>query len=306
MEYDEFADNTSGKTSIASQSFQREFSQDDVEAVATSRVMSNLLPFEKHKNTFSSRFNNQLAQHHPEPSDDNNIFEDYDVEDPSQRPLSNQSDDIKSCDMSIELRKNIGNQINSRQTSNKSCTSQGDFFEPCYYEEDRSNVSTSELSNYNSEENPLPPPPPEAELNVNFVFDPSFNGIKAFNGDRTSYTSSDCPSPLPPKHSTPTKPPPPPLPPSKSLKVKAAAPKPNDIKGNVSQPKIKTEILTRTTQPPSSVLGPKSTSNNSAMTTGDANRIEPCPDTKANWGNIAAMIANKPVLKSSPSRIQRY
>ena len=268
--------------------------------------MSNLLPFEKHKNTFSSRFHNQLAQHHPEPSDDNDFFEDYDVEDPSLRPLSNQSDDIKSCDMSIQLRKNIGHQMNSRQTSNESRTSQERFFEPCYYEEDRSNVSTSELSNYNSEEKPLPPPPPESELNVNFIFDPSFNGIKAFNGDRTSYTSSDCPSPLPPKHSTPIKPPPPPLPPSKSLKVKAAAPKPNEVKSNTLKPKVKTETPARTTQPPSSVLGSKSSSNISAMTAGEAKRIEPNPDAKANWGNIAAMIANKPVLKSSPSRIQRY
>ena len=305
MEYDEFADNTSRKTSNASQSFQREFSQDDVEAVATSRVMSNLLPFEKHKNTFSSRFNNQLAQHHPEPSDDNDFFEDYDVEDPSQRPLSKQSEDIKSCDMSIELRKNFGNEMNSRQTSNESRTSQENIFAD-YYEEDRSNISTSELSNYNTEENPLPPPPLESELNVNFTFDPSFNGIKAFNGDRTSYTSSDCPSPVPPKHSTPIKPPPPPLPPSKALRMKAAAPKPNEVKGSVSHSKAKTETPAHTTQPPSSVLGSKSTSNISAMTAGDAKKIEPNPDAKANWGNIAAMIANKPVLRSSPSRIQRY
>ena len=119
--------------------------------------------------------------------------------------------------------------MSTRQPREESRTSQEDFFED-YYKDDRSNVDSSSFSNYEEEVKNLPPPPPEDELRINFSFDHSFNGIKAFNGDRTSYSSSDCPSPLPPKHSTPIKPPPPPLPPSKALKMKVAAPQSKDMK----------------------------------------------------------------------------
>ena len=191
------------------------------------------------------------------------------------------------------------------QTPDESRTSQEDFFED-YYKDDRSNVASSNFSNYGTEENHLPPPPPEDELNVNFSFDHSFNGIKAFNGDRTSYTSSDCPSPLPPKHSTPTKPPPPPLPPSKSLKIKAAAPKPKEVKEDVNAiGKTKAEPPARSLQTSLSFRGSKSSSNINASST-SPKRIETNPDAKANWGNIAAMIANKPTLKSNQNRNQRY
>ena len=304
-EYDEFAGSNSRKTSTTSQTFPRQFSQDDVEAVATSEVMSNLLPFEKHKNKFSPRFQESLPTHLPTSSEDNDFFEDYDVDYSTQRPLSNNSDDLKSNEMSINLRENHESQINTRQTREESRTSQEDFFED-YYKDDRSNVGSSNFSHYEEETKNLPPPPPEDELKINFSFDHSFNGIKAFNGDRTSYSSSDCPPPLSPKHSTPIKPPPPPLPPSKALKMKAVAPKPKDTKGkNSAMAKIKAEAPVHSIPSSHTVHGSKSSTNVNPSPTGETKGMETNPEAKANWGNIAAMIANKPQLKSNQNRTQR-
>ena len=263
--------------------------------------MSNLLPFDKQKNKCSSRFHQNSPRHLPlseeiDASDEEEDDMDYDTS-TVQRSLGHDSDEMMSSN-SIALRKPKGQQISSQYIGDEKLISSP--FED-YYKETVSNTASYYDPNDSGEDEKLPPPPPEDELKVKFLFDHE----RSFISNRNSSSSSDCPSPLPPKKSVPSKAPPPPPPPAKSSKAKPIATKStNDFKQTDAADST-SKINTKNTNHPTSSKPTRSFSRSFSSTSKsdhEDKNTEVDNDSKANWGNITAMIANKPLLKSNENR----
>ena len=305
-EYDEFADSRSKATNKKPITYLTHLNvNDDVEDVATCEVMSNLLPFDKQKNKFSSRFQQKVPQHLPtseeiDASDEDEDDLDYDTS-PAKASFNHDSDEQMPSNP-LTFRKPQGvQQINSQyMRDEKPISSPFDD----YYKETNSNTTSYYEPNYSGEEEKFPPPPPEDELNVKF----SFDHTRSFNSKRDSSGSSDCPSPLPPKKSVPTKAPPPPPPPAKSSKAKPIAIKPtHEFKQTVSVDSTSKTISKNTNFPTPSKLNRSISRSFSSTSKSDHEdkHTEVDNNSMANWGNITAMIANKPQLKSNENRNKR-
>ena len=267
--------------------------------VATSKVMSNLLPFDQNQNKFSSHFRHIVPKHIPKSEHDNTYdVEEIDLNTSSVHGLEHLTSDDEMPSPSIPLRNTTSQYSHSQHVQREEKAASQDNFFGDYYRE------TS--SNYGGDDDVLPPPPPEDELHVNF----SFNACtpSPIQEDNSGASLSECPSPLPPKHSTPVKPPPPPPPPSKILQAKQFILKKNDTEvgshRNGSTPERK---LSR-----NPVISGRQINVNNTKGSGGTFLLDQSEksykvdkNAKENWGSIAAMITNTPRLKSNETRTFR-
>ena len=240
--------------------------------------MSNLLP----KARFTSRFKQIVPQELPT-SEENDDFEDDDIE----------------YDTPVTLRNPLNQKNDQEYPEDEDEIPQDDIFDRYSY--GSLNPVSYFTQNSEDEEENLPPPPPEDELQVNFSFN---EALSSHHQDDVSSSSSVSPSPLPPKLTIPSKAPPPPPPPIKPVATKVAPPAPNDLKKERSRvdvisqkrPPVTSRVNPSPTRPPIHPpkilpkLDPHKNTNK---------EIEVDNNVKADWGNIAAIIASKPQLKKS-------
>ena len=265
--------------------------------VATSKVMSNLLPFDQNQNQFSSHFRHIVPKHIPKSEHDNTYDEEeIDLNTSSVHGVEHLTSDDEMASPSIPLR-NMPYSHSQHIQREEKAASQDNFFGDYYRE-------TS--SNYGGDDDALPPPPPEDELHVNF----SFNACtpSPIQEDNSGAAPSECPSPLPPKHSTPVKPPPPPPPPSKILQAKQFILKKNDNEVGTQKNGSTSE---RKSSRNANICGRK-VNVNDTKGAGGTFLPDKCEksykvdkNAKENWESIAAMITNSPRLKSNETRTFR-
>lgn len=267
--------------------------------VATSKEMSNLLPFDQNQNQFSFHFRHVVPKHIPKSEHDNA----YDEEEigfntSNEHDLEHLTSDDEMPSPSIALRNTPSQYSHSQHNQREEKAASNDNFFGDYYKE------TS--SSYGEEDDALPPPPPEDELHVNF----SFNACtpSPTQEDKSSTLPSECPSPFPPKHSTPIKPPPPPPPPSKLMQAKQFILKKNETEvgshRNGSTPDRKSSRNTDFCGRPINVNSTKGFGG-AILPEQSEKRYNVDKNAKENWGSIAAMITNTPRLKSNETRTFR-
>ena len=267
--------------------------------VATSKVMSNLLPFDQNQNQFSSHFRHIVPKHIPKSEHDNTYDEEeIDLNTSSVQGLEHLTSDDEMSSPSIPLRNTASQYSHSQHIQREEKAASQDNFFGDYYKE------TS--SNYGDDDDALPPPPPEDELHVNF----SFNACtpSPIQEDNSGSLSPECPSPLPPKHSTPIKPPPPPPPPSKIMQAKQLILKKNKTEvgshRNGSTPERKSSRNADFCDRPINVNNTKG-SGGTFLSDQSKENYNVDKNAKENWGSIAAMITNTPRLKSNETRTFR-
>ena len=266
--------------------------------------MSNLLPFDQHKNKFSSRFKQSVPEHLPT-SEEHDAFGEDDMDyDTSTVESFNDHDnsDENVSNASVALRSAEDKQLMSQYLRGEHATSRDDFFAD-YYRETSSNAGSYFAPNYGDEEDSLPPPPPEDELQVNF----SFNDFPSSIQQEDLEPSVDH-SPLLPKLNVPlhkkfTKAPPPPPPPTKSVKTKPPPLKPNELRQDKSRvdivPERNSTGCSTYLLPPCTTISASKSSSNIDRSNNEEKKYKVDNSAKANWGSIATMIANKPHLKPS-------